>query len=162
MIYTSIYHMFILRLVNLLGENKIDYAVAGGYAVAIHGAVRGTIEIDLVIKMEKNSFINIEKALKEIGLQSRLPINGEEIFNFRKEYIKKRNLITWNFFNINNPTESVDILLTEDLKNIKTKDIKLGRHKIKIVSIPDLIKMKRKSGRSQDLEDIKALEKLKK
>lgn len=154
--------MFILRLVNLLGENKIDYAVAGGYAVAIHGAVRGTIEIDLVIKMEKNSFINIEKALKEIGLQSRLPINGEEIFNFRKEYIKKRNLITWNFFNINNPTESVDILLTEDLKNIKTKDIKLGRHKIKIVSIPDLIKMKRKSGRSQDLEDIKALEKLKK
>lgn len=154
--------MFILRLTNLLRGNNIDYAVAGGYAVAIHGAVRGTIDIDLVIKMEKNSFINIEKVLKEIGLQSRLPINGEEIFNFRKEYIKKRNLIAWNFININNPTESVDILLTEDLNKIKTKDIKLGRHKIKIVSIPDLIKMKRKSNRPQDLEDIKALEKLKK
>lgn len=152
--------MFIFKLVNVLEDNNIDYAVAGGYAVALHGAVRGTVDIDLVINLEIDSFIKIEKALKNIGLQSRLPVNAQEVFNFRKEYIKKRNLIAWNFININNPIESVDILLTEDLNKIKSKVIKSGRYKIKVVSVRDLIKMKNKSGRPQDLEDIKALKEI--
>ena len=36
----------------------------------------------------------------------------------------------------------------------------IGRMKIKIASINDLIVMKRKAGRPQDIEDIKALEQL--
>lgn len=152
--------MFIFKLINSLENNNIKYAIAGGYAVALHGAIRGTIDIDLVIKQDKDSFTRIEKVLNKMGLKSRLPVNAEDVFNFRKEYVKKRNLIAWNFININNPIESVDILLTEDLNKIKTKDIKTGRYTIKVVSIRDLIKMKKKSGRPQDLEDIKALKEI--
>lgn len=154
--------MFIYKVVEILQNYNIEYAIAGGYAVALHGAVRGTVDIDLVIKLDKNILLKIEYAFKEIGLQSRLPLKGEEVFNFREEYIKNRNLIAWNFININNPAESVDILLTEDLKKIRTKTIKSGIKTLKIVSINDLIKMKNKSGRPQDLEDIKSLRSLKK
>ena len=102
--------MFIYKVVEILQNYNIEYAIAGGYAVALHGAVRGTVDIDLVIKLDKNILLKIEYAFKEIGLQSRLPLKGEEVFNFREEYIKNRNLIAWNFININNPAESVDIV----------------------------------------------------
>ncbi len=154
--------MFVEKVVNILDKNNIEHAIAGGHAVALHGAVRGTVDLDLIIKLEKESFLKIEKAFEQIGLQSRLPVNAEEVFNFREEYIKNRNLIAWNFINISNPGESVDILLTEDLKKIKTKNIKSAIGRLKVVSINDLIKMKTKSGRPQDLEDIKSLRSLKK
>jgi len=154
--------MFLYKVIEILESKNIEYAIAGGYAVALHGAVRGTVDIDLIIKLEKDTFLKIENAFEEIGLQSRLPIRGEEVFNFREEYIKNRNLIAWNFININNPAESVDILLTEDLKKIKAKTIKSGIKTLKVVSVNDLIKMKNKSGRPQDLEDIKSLRILKK
>lgn len=153
--------MFIYKLVKKLAENNIEYAIAGGYAVAFHGAVRGTVDIDLIIKLEKESFLKIEKTLEQIGLQSRLPIKAEEVFNFREEYINNRNLITWNFINLNNPIESVDILLLEDLKKFKTININSNNNILKVVSMNDLIKMKKRSGRPQDLEDIKILRSLK-
>lgn len=153
--------MFIYKLVKKLAENNIEYAIAGGYAVAFHGAVRGTVDIDLIIKLEKESFLKIEKTLEQIGLQSRLPIKTEEVFNFREEYINNRNLIAWNFINLNNPIESVDILLLEDLKKFKTININSNNNILKVVSMNDLIKMKKRSGRPQDIEDIKILRSLK-
>lgn len=153
--------MFIYRLIGALESRRVNYAIAGGYAVALHGAVRGTVDIDIVIRLTRKDFLAIEAALKDMGLQSRLPLKAEEVYEFREEYIKNRNLLAWNFINDYNPTESVDIILTEDLRKLRTKGIRAGRKTLRIVSIDDLIKMKEKSGRQQDLEDIKALRSLK-
>ena len=154
--------MFIYRLVGALEKRKVDYAIAGGYAVALHGAVRGTVDIDIVLRFTKKNLLAAEAALRDVGLQSRLPVKGDEVFDFREEYIKNRNLLAWNFINISNPTESVDIILTDDLRNLKTKRIRSGEKTLRVISIDDLIKMKEKSNRGQDLEDIKALRSLKK
>jgi len=35
--------------------------------------------------------INAEKALNTIGLKSKIPVSGEDVFNFRGEYIKNKN-----------------------------------------------------------------------
>ena len=53
------------------------------------------------------------------------------------------------------------LLLVEDISKMRTVTKEVNGSKIKILSIPSLIRMKRASGRPQDLEDIKALEKLK-
>jgi len=149
-------------VIEALEKRKVDYAIAGGYAVALHGAVRGTVDIDIVLRFTKKNLLAAEAALRDVGLQSRLPVKGDEVFDFREEYIKNRNLLAWNFINISNPTESVDIILTDDLRNLKTKIIRSGEKTLRVISIDDLIKMKAKSNRGQDLEDIKALRSLKK
>ncbi len=149
-------------MIESLEKRKVDYAIAGGYAVALHGAVRGTVDIDIVLRWTKKNLFVAEAALGDVGLQSRLPLKGDAVFDFREEYIKNRNLLAWNFVNISNPTESVDIILTEDLRNMKIKNIRSGNMTLRVISIEDLIKMKQKSGRPQDLEDIKALRSLKK
>jgi len=152
--------MFLLRLVKALETHRVDYAIVGGYAVALHGAVRGTVDIDLVIKLTSASYSAAELALKSLGLQSRIPVSSLEVFKFRKEYIANRNLIAWSFANSNNPTEVVDIVLTHDLSRLRTKVVKVNGIEVKILAIQDLIKMKKASARPQDIEDIKVLEKL--
>ena len=160
--YILVYTLFIYRLIETFEKRKVDYAIAGGYAVALHGAVRGTVDIDIVLRFTKKNLFAAEAALADLGLKSRLPLKGDEVFDFREEYIRNRNLLAWNFINISNPTESVDIILTEDLRNLKTKRIRSDRKTLWVISIDDLIKMKEKSNRKQDIEDIKALRSLKK
>ena len=71
-------------------------------------------------------------------------------------------MISWNFINPDNPAESVNIIITEDLRNMKIKKIKINNKSIKLLSIEVLIKMKEKSERAQDIEDINALRRIKK
>ena len=152
--------MFITRVIQALNKHQVRYALVGGYAVALHGVVRGTVDIDVVIGLQKAQFTATEQALTEIGLQSRLPVSAEEVFDFREEYIHNRNLIAWSFYNPNNPLEVVDILITEDARKIQTMEKKVDRLNIQVASISDLIRMKTLSARPQDVEDVKALEKL--
>lgn len=152
--------MFVERVIRALDRAKVRYALVGGYAVALHGAVRGTVDIDLVIVLKRQQFEALEKAMTNLGLQSILPVTAREVFDYREEYIRNRNLVAWSFSNPSNPLEMVDILITEDLDSIKTETKQIGKLRIEIAAIPDLISMKLKSNRPQDKEDIKALEKL--
>ncbi len=154
--------MFILDVVEVLKKHKVNYAIVGGYAVALHGVVRGTVDIDIIIQLNKDSMINAEIALKELGLISKLPLKAEDVFNFREEYIKNKNMLAWNFTRPDNPADSVDILITEDVKNYKIKNIKIHGQNLRVISIDDLIKLKDKSNRAQDIEDVKALRMIRK
>jgi hypothetical protein len=154
--------MFILRVIDALDRHKVEYAVVGGFAVALHGAVRGTVDLDVVVDFSKASFVAAEKALLSLGLECRLPVGAAEVFEFREEYIRNRNLIAWSFYNPSRPSEVVDVVITHDLRKQKIKSFGLEGRRIRVLAVESLIKMKRESGRPQDLEDIRALEKLKK
>jgi len=151
---------FLNRVASALRLEGVDYAIAGGYAVALHGVVRGTLDVDIVLRHDREEFLRAEKALTLMGLAPKLPVTAGQVFDFRKEYIEQRNLIAWSFVNPSNPGELVDILITHDLAKLGTKRIVMGGEAILVVTKRDLIAMKRASGRPQDLEDIKALESL--
>ena len=151
--------MFIHDICSALDKAKVPYAIVGGYAVALHGAIRGTVDVDVVIQWTFENLCNTENAFKEIGLVSLIPITAETLFHFREEYIQNRNLIVWNFYDPTNPLNQVDIVINYDLKSAhSTKMLKTSQGIICILSLTDLIKMKKASGRTQDLEDVKALD----
>ena len=152
--------MFIHTVCDAFEEAKIPYAVVGGYAVALHGAPRGTFDVDFAIRWSLGNLEKVEDVLKKLGFASRIPVDAKTIFAFRDEYVKNRNLTAWNFYNPVKPIEQVDIIINYDLAGATTKTIKTHSGKIKILSKSDLIVMKRASGRPQDLEDIKSLEQL--
>lgn len=153
--------MLLKKVVEALVDYKVKYVLVGGHAVALHGAVRGTVDVDIVIQLSEKSFANCETALQSIGLQGRLPVTAKDVFKFRKEYIENRNLIAWSFVNPVRPSEVVDVIITHGAEEMKANTKKVGSLSVQIASIPDLIAMKKQSGRPQDLEDIRALEKLK-
>ena len=152
--------MWIEQLIDTLKRHRVKYAIVGGYALALHGVVRGTVDVDLVLKISRSNYQNAEKALGEMGLTSRLPVGADEVIDFRDEYINNRNMVAWNFRNLKDLTQDVDIIITEDLSSMKIDKFKIGQRMLPVVSVRDLIKMKRKSGRPQDIQDIEALERL--
>ncbi|MCS6972060.1 MAG: hypothetical protein N2Z22_06075 [Turneriella sp.] len=40
-------HLFLQKITMLFQQHNIPFAIAGGYAVALHGVVRGTFDRDL-------------------------------------------------------------------------------------------------------------------
>ena len=151
--------MKLSQLVKALKREKISYMIVGGYAVNFHGYSRNTVDIDLVIKFTLANLKKIEKLLQQMGMVSRLPIDAVSVYKFRDEYIKNRNLIAWNFYNENDPTDQVDILINQDVSDFKSEKFRVGQLELKVISKEDLIRMKKKAGRDKDLLDIKELTK---
>lgn len=152
---------FLTRVGHALSSAGVRYALVGGYAVALHGAVRGTVDVDVIVAWDLRSLQAAEKALQHMGMVSRLPISAADVFSYRDEYIRNRNLIGWNFYNPRDLTEQVDIIISEDLKGKKTQRMETADGPVRVLSRRDLITMKRASGRPQDLEDVHALERMK-
>ena len=151
--------MKLSELVKALKKEKINYMIVGGYAVNFHGYSRNTVDIDLIIKFTLANLKKIEKLLQQMGMVSRLPIDAVSLYNFRDEYIKNRNLIAWNFYNENDPTDQIDILINHDVSDFKSEKFRVGQLELKVISKEDLIRMKKKAGRDKDLLDIKELTK---
>lgn len=153
---------FLVKVTEAFREQNIKYAIVGGYAVAFHGALRGTVDVDILVHLKLKELEKVETALKLMGLISRIPVSAKEIAAFYKEYVEKRNLIAWSFVNPKNPIEVVDVLLNHDLSEVETIQKMINGKQISVCQIDDLIRIKKKAGREQDLEDVKALEMIKK
>jgi hypothetical protein len=156
-VYTCIY-MFIIDLCKQLASDEVEFAIAGGYACVLHGVVRGTVDVDIVLALTAKNFQAAEKSLERLGLKSRLPLKAQEVFQFRKEYIEKRSLVAWSFVDFKDPSRVVDILIINDSKKMRIIKKKIVGVAIPVISLRDLIKMKKKAGRPQDIEDLKLLE----
>ena len=149
---------FLERLCSALNDHNVCYALVGGHAVAFYGAVRGTVDVDFVINWSADTLVKTEKTLKAIGLVSRLPIDANDVFKNRKHYIYERNLIAWNFYNPDNLVEQVDIIINFDLQADSIRELVIGNTVLPLLELSQLIEMKRKAGRTQDLIDVSALE----
>ncbi|MCY4643420.1 MAG: hypothetical protein OXB88_02280 [Bacteriovoracales bacterium] len=152
--------MFLEKVIGQFEKYRIPYALVGGHAVALHGAVRGTIDLDFIITWSLRNLQLVESALSEIGLVPRLPITPEDLFNFKQEYIDNKNLIAWSFVNPDHPVEMVDIVITWNLKKNMIDRMKLKTRRINVLAKKHLIAMKKSSTREQDSIDARILEQL--
>ena len=151
---------FLERVCETLNQAGVGYLVVGGYAVSMHGAVRGTLNVDIALRWTRKNLEKTEVALSSIRLISRLPLTARDLFDYRDEYIRNRNLIAWNFVNPDDLSEQLDVIINYDATGKKAVNRKLIETSVPLLNVKDLIKMKKASARPQDLEDIKALEKL--
>lgn len=152
--------MFIERVTQSLQQHGTSFAVVGGYAVALHGAVRGTVDLDLVLTWNRDNLEKAVQSLQSLGLQSHLPIDVEIVYKQRDTLIRDKNLIAWNFYNPKNLAEQVDLIIDFDMAGCAVKNISVGQTVIPVLNLNDLINMKEKAGRPQDLADITALRNL--
>lgn len=152
--------MLIYEITDAFNKNKLSYAIVGGYALALQGFVRATMDVDLVLSLTEKDFTAAEKILNSIGLQSRIPVRAQDIIKMRKEFINEKNLIAWSFVDFKNPSRQADLLITEDLALLKTNTIKVGGRKIKVATLEELLRMKKISNRPQDQIDIENIKRL--
>ena len=140
------------NITNALNEREIDYAVCGGWAMAILGFPRATIDIDLLIlsdDLEKAWHIAQSFGYDVEGLPLHFHDGKIEIRRISKIDRETKSLITIDF-----------LLVTEALKEVwqNRQAFKWNRGNVFAVSKEGLIFMKNISGRLQDLADIERLE----
>ncbi|HEX6126200.1 MAG TPA: hypothetical protein VFZ23_12575 [Pyrinomonadaceae bacterium] len=135
-----------------LNDAGIDYAVCGGWAMAIHGLARSTIDIDLLIlgddldrawELAKQHGYDVE------GLPLHFADGAIEIRRISKVDKESKKVYTLDF-----------LLVTPELHEVwyRRELVEWEEGKTWAVSKAGLIELKRISGRDQDLIDIKKLE----
>ena len=152
--------MFLEKVISQFSKYNVPYALVGGHAVSLHGAVRGSVDLDFMVQWSLENLENVEKALQEIGLFPLLPISPKELFKFRDEYIEQQKITAWSFANPNDPSELVDIIISHKLNKASIKMIKLHNKHLYLLGKKSLIKMKRERALKQDLIDVAALERI--
>lgn len=141
-----------LRIGKEFEEAKIEYAVCGGLALAIHGFPRATKDVDLIICAE--DLARIRSLVRQLdyrvdgGFQTFRAGTTEESKLWRISRVVDDELWTIDF-----------IIVTEFLRDVWHDRLTVeyrGQH-IQVVSADGLRKMKEFSGRPQDLADLEKL-----
>jgi len=149
-------------------RQEVDYLVVGGLAVNLYGIPRVTQDIDILISFEKKNVEKLMDILKRLDYLPRVPIDPMLLAypRTRKTWIKEKHMKVFSLYHKHNNFRVIDIMILTPVSykaakpNRTTVDVK--DIKIHIIGLDDLIKMKKVSGREQDLSDIEAIEKLKK
>lgn len=149
-----------------LDEEAIRYLVVGGVALVLHGVVRLTADLDLMVWLDKKNLSHFISVMKELGYKPKVPVKAEEFIDSAKRQFWKevKGMQVFSFYHPAKPMNLIDVIIDEPIDFLiaerRKVSMKAKQIKIPVVSIEDLIKLKRLAGRPQDLADIDALNEL--
>ncbi|MHA1231793.1 MAG: DUF6036 family nucleotidyltransferase [Candidatus Helarchaeota archaeon] len=160
--------MYYYDIMKKFFQEGVKYLIVGGLAVNLYGIPRVTQDIDIIISMDKDNILKINRVLKELGYIPKLPVNPDDLANknILNHWIKNKNLKAFSYYHKVENFKTIDIIVKHplDFENaFQNKTIKnVGDIEIYLVSLDDLIIMKQNIKRQQDISDIKLLRKVKK
>lgn len=155
-----------LAIFRRLNEAGVQYVVAGGMAVNLHGIPRMTYDIDLVLRLDDRNLAAFVDLMTEWGFQPRVPFKLADLAvqEQREEWIHHKHMKAFNLVNPEWAVSEIDILIdipvdTDELFE-RAETLVLGEIEIPTVCIDHLIEMKRGTGRAQDEADLRHLERI--
>lgn len=137
------------EFLNLLQDNGIKYLLIGGYAVGYYGYPRATNDMDIWIAMEPSNAEKVVSALKKFGFD--VPELSRDLF------LKENSIVRMGIAPIR-----IEILTTISGVNFaecfsdKVVD-RIDGIEVNIISLSQLKKNKKASGRYKDLDDYENL-----
>lgn len=147
MIYGEVFKM--------LEQRKIRYVVAGGVAVVLHGVPRATMDLDLIVHLDRENMSKFIQGMTQLGFLPKVPVNPEELADPQKRqtWMREKEIMSL-----------VDVFIQEpiafaELENEKVI-VTIEKVPISIVSKRHLKQLKKVAGREQDLADVQTLQEL--
>jgi hypothetical protein len=138
-----------IDFINLCNKYEVEYLVIGGYAVSMHGYPRSTKDFDVCIKISEGNALKMVQVIKDFGFES---------LELTKEDFLRRNFIT----QLGHEPIRIDIL--NDLDGVPFEQAWMNKSvmdfegsKINFIGYYELLKVKEKAGRPQDIADISKL-----
>lgn len=144
------------RVFAVLDRHQVDYLTIGAFAVIAHGYVRATADIDVVANQERQNLTRLAAAFNELNARLR----GVDADLLDIDPTDPRTLATGASFTLDTDAGPVDYLNdvpgadSYDAMRARAVDTEAAGVAVRVVGLDDLIRMKRASGRPQDLRDI--------
>lgn len=144
-------------LLRRLSAAGVDFLVIGGVAVFFQGYPRLTKDLDIVYATSAANLERLGKVLVDLG--ARLRGLGEDLpFVPDARTLKRTTILT-----LETPLGSIDLLVDPagadryEAMRERADVVDLDGVEFRVVSVDDLLSMKRAAGRPQDIADIDAL-----
>lgn len=156
----------IARVCAALGEENVRYIIVGGVAVVMHGHLRTTADLDLVVQLTPDNAARAIVALQQLDYRPRAPVPPEHFADAqtRESWVQEKGLTVFSLHSTTIPELEVDLFVNEpfDFQDAYSRaiQVELDGTTATVVSLEDLVALKRSAGRTQDLADIEALERL--
>ncbi len=158
--------MFYEKVLRRLLEKKVRFAITGGLALVMHGVVRFTADLDLIIDLSHENLKRFIEAMEELNFRPRIPVELQELLEpeKREAWIREKNMVVFTLYNPQHEIEEIDIFIKEMIPFREIEEETLWM-KVKDITIPVISKahlkrLKNLSNRPQDIADVKALEEL--
>jgi hypothetical protein len=158
--------MKIAELLQSLTDAKVDYVLVGGLAIQLHGYMRSTFDIDLVLAMNDANLARFIEVAKRHALTPGIPVPIDALRDAGQieRWHREKGMLA---FSLREPQAGggvVDVIVRPEvpfdrlMANAVAGDL-FGRH-VPVACIDDLLVMKRAANRPKDRLDIEALEKI--
>jgi len=159
--------MKIAELLQSLADARVDYVLVGGLAVQLHGFLRATVDIDLVLAMNDANLDRFIEVAKRFGLKPVIPVPIDALKNAAQidQWHREKGMLAFALREPRVGGSVIDVLVRPDISfdTLRSGAVegKLFGRQVSIASIDDLIGMKRIANRPKDQLDVAALEKIK-
>ena len=153
----------IFRALNDCGAR---YVVVGGVATILHGFLRFTKDLDVVIDLDPEPARRVIDALKAQGFLPHAPVNPDDFTDrrIREAWTSEKGMMAFSMFDRERPWLTVDLFIREqadfDAFWARAETKYVDGLPVRTASIEDLLEMKRAAGRPVDREDIERLEQI--
>ena len=151
------------KIFTALHEANVQYIIVGGVAMNLHNCPRFTNDIDILLALDEENLMRMQKVMTTIGYEQRIPLSIQELGDEQKavKFVQERNLLAYTFYDPKNPVYSLDILVDASLKFDHYQNnrvlIDVWNLALPVVSIDDLIDLKKGTNREKDALDIAML-----
>ena len=139
-------------LLRLFNQHGVSYALCGGFAVAHHGFIRMTLDLDLLIDPAAENARRVLGALRDFGF-GEAGITLETLQNPASAITLGAQPNQIDLLTRMSSAKTADVLARADQTRID--DIP-----VRVVSKPDLIQAKREANRPKDQLDLQELEEI--
>jgi predicted nucleotidyltransferase len=155
--------MGMFDLIKTLADANIDYVLVGGLAVALHGYQRVTMDVDVVLAMEKENILRFIDSAKAAGLHPVVPVSIDSLAQpeLIERWYTEKGMLAFGLRSSEAMATVMDVLIKpvvsySDLRRDATL-VEVGALKVPVASIEHLIAMKTGTGRNKDMIDIEEL-----
>jgi predicted nucleotidyltransferase len=151
------------RILAAFERAGVRYVVVGGVAVVLHGHMRLTADLDLVVKLERRNVEAALRVLSELGYRPRAPVPalGFADPDTRESWVRDKGMIVFSFARPEQPGLEVDLFAHEpfpfDEVYARTVRVPLATTKAVVIGLDDLLALKTRTGRANDRADVEAL-----
>lgn len=154
-------------IIQALIDTEVGFVLVGGFAVQLHGFVRSTIDIDVVLAMDEGNLTRFIEVAQRFNLSPIVPVDINSLKNSQQlqQWHREKGMLAFALREAHIGGSVIDVLVRPEIPfevlSANAMTARLFDRDVKIASIDDLVAMKRVANRPKDRLDIDALEKIK-
>jgi hypothetical protein len=145
------------QLLSRLAESRVDFVVVGGFAGVLHGSSLVTRNLDICAVLTPESIENLRQTLGDLNPRHRMTLQKLSFLQVTRPGDSAKNLYLETDWGVVDILSSITGLDGFEAIKANSERFEMAGKKIRLMSLPDLVRAKESLGREKDILAAKEL-----